>query len=84
MTQALHDGQMNLNGTVTSLTSFTYGQRGCSFLCGLAIVEVKLKQMLRPPIRQQCVVQTEQNRVAAVYTADPDWKPGSLQHTAHL
>ncbi len=62
----------------------TYSESGCSFLGVLAVVVVKVEQMLHLPVRQQRAVQTEHNWVAAVYAAEPDWKPGGLQHAAHL
>lgn len=53
-------------------------------LCGLAIAEGKMEEVLHPPIREQRAVWTEQNTVGAIDVAHPDRQLGCFQHAAHL
>lgn len=62
----------------------TYSQPGRGSLGVLAVVVVKLEQVLHLPVRQQRAGQAEHDREAAVDAAEPDRKPGGLQHAAHL
>lgn len=62
----------------------TYSQPSCARLGPLAVVVVQVEHMFHPPVRQQRAVRAEHHRVAAIDAAEPHWKPGGLQHAAHL
>lgn len=62
----------------------TDGQPSRGPLLVLSVVIEQLELMLSLPVTQQGSVLTEQNREAVIDTADPDRKPGRLQHAAHL